>query len=439
MAQKKGLIYRLTMGKDNLPDFTPNKLPGSRWAVFKDVFTNRLGAMAKVSLLSVLFAIPAIAWIVIMSLVKAADGTIIPYSSNLGIGYPVITNAAAIGAYRTFMYNVYTYVMLIPGLMIFGVGLAGAFHVLKLLAWGEGVSVASTFFNGIKKNWSRFLFIFFFFGLSLFMFMFNIRAYSVLDAMPAWLRTVSLVLSVMQFVMVTCMTMYMCTQEVTYKLGLGALIKNSFLLTIALIPQNLFFLILSAIPIVILLILPLQFAIFGWLIFALLGPAYMVLIYTVFSQWVFDKFVNDKVKGAVKNRGMYVPDAETDKATEIERIRTRNTQYGAAYVSRRLSSIDKGKSFTPLATTFSRDDLAKMNEEKEIMREEIEKERTDVENQLNEEYERIEQEKKAAEKPNRRARRAEEKAKRAAQAEEKESAIATMPVSEEEYREDDDK
>lgn len=110
MAQKKGLIYRLTMGKDNLPDFTPNKLPGSRWAVFKDVFTNRLGAMAKVSLLSVLFAIPAIAWIVIMSLVKAADGTIIPYSSNLGIGYPVITNAAAIGAYRTFMYNVYTYV-----------------------------------------------------------------------------------------------------------------------------------------------------------------------------------------------------------------------------------------------------------------------------------------------------------------------------------------
>ena len=31
MAQKKGLIYRLTMGKDNLPDFTPNRLPGSRW------------------------------------------------------------------------------------------------------------------------------------------------------------------------------------------------------------------------------------------------------------------------------------------------------------------------------------------------------------------------------------------------------------------------
>ncbi len=436
MAQRKGLIYRLTMGKDNLPDFTPNRLPGSRWAVFKDVFTNRIGAMAKVSLLCVLFAIPAIAWIVIMALVKAADGTMIPYSSNLGIGYPVITDAVAIGVYRSFIYDIYTYVLLIPALMIFGVGLSGAFHVLKLLAWGEGVPVASTFFNGIKKNWSRFLFIFFFFGLSLFVFAFNMKAYSTLDSMPAWVRAISLVLSIIQFVLISCMTMYMCTQEVTYKLGLWGLVKNSFLLSIALLPQNLFFLILSALPIVLFLILPLQISVFGWMIFAVLGPAYMILIYTVYSQWVFDKFVNDKVKGAVKNRGMYVPDAETEKASEIERIRARNTQYGAAYVSRRLSSIDKGKSFTPLGETFSRGDLAKLNEEKEVMREEMDKEREDVEAQLDEEYARIEQEREAAQKPNRKARRAAAKAKKAEDAEKKENEIATMPVSEEEYEEE---
>ena len=47
----KGLMNRLLMGKDNLPDFTPDKLPGSRFAVFKDVFFNRIGAMAKISLL----------------------------------------------------------------------------------------------------------------------------------------------------------------------------------------------------------------------------------------------------------------------------------------------------------------------------------------------------------------------------------------------------
>ena len=30
MAKGKGLIYRLTMGRDDLPDFTPNRLPGTR-------------------------------------------------------------------------------------------------------------------------------------------------------------------------------------------------------------------------------------------------------------------------------------------------------------------------------------------------------------------------------------------------------------------------
>lgn len=155
MAQKKGLIYRLTMGKDNLPDFTPNRLPGSRWAVFKDVFFNRLGAMAKISLLTFLFTLPAVAWLVIMNIVLQVDAQLIPYSSNIGIGYPVVVDAALMGQYRTFMYNVQTYAILIPLIMIAGIGFAGAFHVMKLLGWGEGVSVGGTFFPRHKKRTGR--------------------------------------------------------------------------------------------------------------------------------------------------------------------------------------------------------------------------------------------------------------------------------------------
>ena len=78
----KGLIYRLTMGRDDLPDFTPSKLPGSRWAQFKDIFRNRFGALVKINLLVLLFALPAIAWYVIVSLMKQVDGAMVPYSSN---------------------------------------------------------------------------------------------------------------------------------------------------------------------------------------------------------------------------------------------------------------------------------------------------------------------------------------------------------------------
>ena len=112
MSQKKGLIYRITMGKDNLPDFTPNRLPGSRWAVFKDVFFNRLGAMVKISLLTLLFMLPALAWIIFMNMVLKVDAAIVPYSGNLGIGYPVVTDAAFLGQYRTFMSVSYTHLTL---------------------------------------------------------------------------------------------------------------------------------------------------------------------------------------------------------------------------------------------------------------------------------------------------------------------------------------
>lgn len=62
----KGLIYRADDGRDDLPDFTPSKLPGSRWAQFKDIFRNRFGALVKINLLVLLFALPAIAWYVIV-------------------------------------------------------------------------------------------------------------------------------------------------------------------------------------------------------------------------------------------------------------------------------------------------------------------------------------------------------------------------------------
>ena len=239
------------------------------------------------------------------------------------------------------------------------------------------------------------------------------------------------------------MMLWLCTQEVTYKLKAIPLIRNSFLFTIALAIQTLFIMILCALPILLLMLIPLQFSVFLWLIFVILGPAYIILIWTVYSQWAFDRFVNDRVKGAVKNRGMYVKNPELEKQNEIERIKARNTQDGAAYVSRRLSSIDDGKTFTPLATNFSRNDLIKMNEEKAQMREEIDREKAEVDAQLEEEMIAYE-EQKAAEKKNKKKKKNTEKPQEMVFVEYKkkkkkkpgEDEIATMPVSEEEYVDD---
>ncbi len=429
MAQRKGLIYRLTMGKDNLPDFTTDRLPGSRWAVFKDVFFNRLGAMAKISLLTFLFALPLIAWIVFMSIIRTAEGSMIPYSSNFGLGYPVVTDAAAQGELRGIFYAIQTFSIAVPLFMLAGLGFAGAFQTMKLLSWGEGVSVAGTFFRGIKQHWFSFLWIFLFIGASTLLLMYGLTVYESPTYLSKGWRVSIMILTALQFVMMITLSMYLITQNVTYKLGAWGLLKNSMLFSIALLPQNIFFILLSATPLVLIMLLPQAISIILWMLFIIIGISFVILVWTVYTQWVYDRFVNEHVKGAVKNRGMYVPSAAEDTRTEIEKIRSRATKYGSAYASRRMSSIDDGKSFTPLETTFSRADLERLRTEKQEMATEIDEEIASINAQLDDE-ERAFEEEKAASKKKKKNNPKKNKKKDDTQE------IATLPITNEEYNGD---
>lgn len=373
MAQKKGLIYRLTMGKDNQPDFTTDKLPGSRWAVFKDVFRNRLGALVKINLLVLLFCLPAIAWVVIVTMMKSVDGTIIPYSGNIGFGIPVVQNAALIGQQRSFQFDMQMYVILIPLIMIASIGLSGAFYVMKRLAWGEGISVTSHFFRGIKMNFLPFLWSSLFCGVSLALLMFNMGVYDVIVVNKVW-KVIGMAVSILQFVLLMCMMIFLTTQAVTYKLGVWGLIKNSFLFAIALLPQNLFFLLLSALPVLLLMILPSFISMFGYLIFAILGFSYIILIWTVYAHYAFDKFINDRIEGAVKDKGIYRKNPQDEKEKAERARKTNNIRFNNPKKKKKVSSIDEGSSFAPLPTNFSRADLAKLQEEKEAVKREIDAE-----------------------------------------------------------------
>lgn len=377
--QKKGLIYRLTMGKDNLPDFMPDKLPGSRWALFKDVFFNRIGAMAKISLLTLLFFIPLIVVIVIFTLLKQSMETIIPYSGNLGLSPHPVIGAEAMGQAQELYLNLIMLLFTIPAVIIAGIGLAGAFHVMKMLAWEEGDSVANNFFIGIKKNIKQFLPMSVISAVFIFLFAFAFTTYTNTDApstLMAVFSTIGLVLSIIFFVIFLCALIFMTTQAVTYDLKFRHLIKNSLLFAIALLPTNLFFLFLSVLPILIILLIPLpaMFSVLLWMVYALIGIAYTILVWTVYAHWAYDRFVNDRVEGAVKNRGMHIKTPEEEKAAEIEMLKTRNVVYGSAYVSRRIKSIDEGTGFTPLSENFSRADLARMQTEKKQMKEEYDEE-----------------------------------------------------------------
>lgn len=129
MAQKKGFFYRLAMGRDDQPDFDVSKLPGTRWAVFKDVFFNRFGALVKINLLVVAFCLPALAWLVFSILNGIAGQSFINYTGNLGFGFGSDTSAVQVGHLSNLMSTIIQFAVLIPCFMIASLGFACVSYV----------------------------------------------------------------------------------------------------------------------------------------------------------------------------------------------------------------------------------------------------------------------------------------------------------------------
>ncbi len=386
---KQGLFSRLIIGDENLPDFNPSQLPKTRWGLWWDTFKTRLGALCKVNLLLLLFLIPIVAVLLYSYFQEAAYGMAIPANANFGIGYYPRDDINSLYSSMKLSVTLTQYVLLVPCFMVFGIGLAGATYVVRRITWGEGVHILANFGHGIKHNWKYFVGGSALLALSFFGMMFCFFGLDMFSSSQVLVVIVQVV-GVIQFIFILIMFMYFCTQCVTYQLKFFDLVKNSFLFAIGLFPQNLFFMALAIFPVIFAFAFTdlIWLSVIGWILIVFVGLANMLLVWTVFNHYVYDKYINDRVEGAVKNRNMASKKTKEEEiAEQIQYIKTRNTVYGAAYASRKLSSIDKGHSFTPLTSTYNRSDLVKLSEEKQVMKNEMEKERMDIEDQITQAYE----------------------------------------------------
>src|SRR5690606_31144235 len=97
----------------------------------------------------------------------------------------------------------------------------------KMLVWGEGITVINTFFKGIKSNIVPFLWSTLLIGLGFTLVQYNISAFGLYTG-SQFLSVLSLVASIMLFVLLVFMVVFIYTQAATYKISIWGLIKNSF-------------------------------------------------------------------------------------------------------------------------------------------------------------------------------------------------------------------
>ena len=382
--QRKGLISRLMEGKEKSEDYARSTLPTNRWQLFFDIFKGNFGKIVKVNLLTILFFVPLIAVVVFYMMLVDSNGIIYPFGANLGVGYP----AAPMQQGMAELLSVQNSFLLYAGLIITGfiaaIGLSGGMYVVRNMVWTEGIFVTNDFWRGIRLNYKNalqttlfFTIVLLFAGTMLRFAEFSIVIESLTGFNLVMMR-ISQVTSYVLLALAAMLSLWMIALGVNYKMSFFGMIRNAFLLTVATLPQTIFFAVLAFLPFACFLIGGTTFAMIGFILLLLFGISYALLVWLDFAQWVFDKYVNPKIKGAKVGRGIYNKDGSPaltgdDSGAAIEYQRALLAHGKSRLVARPIKPIDDSLQVYELPSSFTREDLKRLRESKQNIAEDTEK------------------------------------------------------------------
>ena len=373
--QKRGLITRLIEGKEKSEEYARSTLPTNRWQLFWDVFKGNFGKVVKVNLLTLVFFIPLIAVIIFYNMLVESNGIIYPFGANLGVGYPAVPMQQGVAELLAVQNSFVLYAGLILTGFIAAVGLSGGMYVVRNMVWTEGIFVTNDFWRGIRLNYKNALQTTLLFTVTLFLAgsMIQMAEFSiVMESLTGWrlvLMRISQGTNYVLIVLVGMVCLWAIALGVNYKFKFWAMIRNAFLLTIATIPQTVFFGVLALLPVLCFLIGGSLFITIGLVFGILCGIAYALLVWLDFAQWVFDKYINPKIKGARVGRGIYNKDGSSpltgdDSGAAIEYQKALLAHGKSRLVARPIKPIDDSLQVYELPGSFTREDLKRLRESK---------------------------------------------------------------------------
>ncbi|MDE6274263.1 MAG: hypothetical protein K2L87_04370 [Clostridiales bacterium] len=386
--QRKGIIARWLEGKERSEEYARSTLPTNRFSLFWDILKGRFGRLVLINLLTLLFCLPFIAVIVWRSLAVSVQGTIGPFGSGLGVGYPATPNVTGLAEWSLLQTDIFFFGMMVIGAAIAAIGISGGMYVIRNLVWTEGVFVANDFWRGIKRNYLNVLEALLVFTVLLFVVqcMGNLADWliAVGNGLAGWL-VASKIIGYILLALSVPVCLWMISLGVNYKQGPWALFRNAIVMTFGTLLQTVVFAALTLWPLFLLLFTGGFLLGIGIIFLVLIGMSYMMLVWMDYSQWAFDRFINPNL-GIATGRGLYNKDAKANSAAAKPAVANKDATDSAAMreykrmivaqgksrlVSRPIKPIDDGVEVYHLPETFYSDDLKKLRESKEAMNEDV--------------------------------------------------------------------
>ncbi len=305
----KNLVDKLSIDEYNHEYLIKNYQEGGRFKLFSSVFFGKMGAMSKANWMMLLFCLPVFAVIFYASYLALNIDAAVPFSANFGLGYPVVSNVSEIYNHLVFKNNMFRALLLVPGIIVGFIGLAGAFNIIKYECLGFNVKIIKTFFKGIKNNFITFMWLGLVNSLVFFQLVAALNFYGNPDLALAW-KIVTITLSVLLMAFSAVVSMYVMTQAALYDLPLVKMLKNAFWFTVSFGLQNIIILIFSLVPVGLLVLMNTSYLLqlIVIMVCAMLGFSYIICIWTVYSHYVYSAAFSAAIearsgKGKKKKRG----------------------------------------------------------------------------------------------------------------------------------------
>ena len=265
-------------------------LPRTRKEVFFDLLKNRKMTLFALSCFTFMFFIPL-----------AVDLFYFNFLETVAIAY----------GKDEYLFSLVFYSMLImlPCMLVGFVGFAGAFYTIKKLVWQEDINLAQDFLKGIKENVGHAIVNGIVFGIVLFgLVVGGSYLYIFSPVAPIWCG-IGIGALILLFLVLGIVNALTFTQDVYYSNPYGVTFKNAFCFFGLLNWRVIVLYVLTTGVVVALACLNMVTLGIGLFLFAILNSL-VIVIYTLMSHSVFDKYINKEHYPDMVNKGLYKDDKE---------------------------------------------------------------------------------------------------------------------------------
>lgn len=202
-------------------------------------------------------------------------------------------------------YNFYTFLIAIPLIMLFGLGMCGMNNVIKRLALEQGANIYN-FYEGIKENWKTYLFSYFLFGVSLFALINGINVLNARagDLLP-FVYGISFGLLIVQFIIFSLFTFVSSFLSLLYGMRFTDYLKNTFKITFRGLFMHILFAALAISLWIFPIFMPYWISLGFYIATIVLGPIISSFSTMLYGCFYTDKYINYDMYPEYYHRGLH--------------------------------------------------------------------------------------------------------------------------------------